>query len=97
MKAVRQVAKLVSAVTALVSWFALAFVWRHFAETLPRTSDVAIGRMYPLNEHGTIVFLTGGEWNLVYGLMGTGVFFFVLTALIYLDQKGRGEAWPTKK
>ena len=58
---------------------------------MSKTSEFGSGRIYPLNTHGSIVYLTQGERYFLYGLMVAGVIFALLTAIIYFtgDKHGR--------
>ncbi len=40
----------------------------HYAYTRPQSPDVTVGRMYPLNTHGSIVYLNSQERSSLYGL-----------------------------
>jgi hypothetical protein len=45
-------------IASLLCYFVL---WSHFYETLPRSPDVAAGRIYPENFHGFVLYETRGE------------------------------------
>ena len=48
--------------------FASWGLWRHYAYTKPPSPNAAIGRVYALNTHGSIVYLNRQEQFLLYGL-----------------------------
>ncbi len=52
--------------------------------TAPITPDESIGRIYPMNFHGDIVYLNKTENFLKYFLPGAG--FFIFFSLIIIDQ-----------
>jgi hypothetical protein len=72
--------KQLSAIVALVSWTASFVLWYHYAFTRSDVRQPESGRIYPLNTHGSIVYLTSHERFLLYGLMVVGAVCFLLTA-----------------
>jgi hypothetical protein len=48
-------------VPGLAVWIYSGTIWNQYIHTLPRTPDQAIGRMYPRNIHGVVVFQTRAE------------------------------------
>lgn len=52
----------------------------------PIYPDESIGRIYPMNYHGDVVYLNGTENFLMYFLPGAG--FFVVFSLAFFDQYG---------
>ena len=50
---------LIAAAIALATYW--LFLHNFYANTLPRTPQVAVSRVVPLNVHGTIVYLTDEE------------------------------------
>ena len=60
-------------VVAAVLWFTYSFLWTHYDSTRPRIPDPGAGRIYRLNTHGSIVYLTRGEEFLLNVLLLTSV------------------------
>lgn len=58
---------------------ALSFYYR---PNLPTTPQPQIGRIYPLNNHGWITYLTKEEWYLYNFLYAMAAFYLILFALI---------------
>ena len=81
--------KRAAATVGLASWATSAFLWHHYAVTRPSMRPPGEGRSYPLNEHGTVVYLTAGEHILLYSLMAVGVLFYALTAFCHWIEKRR--------
>jgi hypothetical protein len=81
--------KVVSGVLALVFWSSSFVVWMYFASSRPRTYLPEVGRTFPLNSHGSIVYLTFGEYYLLYGLMAAGIGLFFLSAVCYFFGRER--------
>jgi hypothetical protein len=46
---------------ALAFWVCDFCLWYQYAATRPRHLDAASGRLYPLNAHGTLVYLNKPE------------------------------------
>lgn len=46
---------------ALAVWLYTGVIWNRYLDTLPRSPEPAIGRIYPLNIHGIVVFQTHAE------------------------------------
>jgi hypothetical protein len=71
--------KLVVGVLALGFWFSSFFVWKYFDANGLRIPDLQSGKIYPLNTHGSVVYLTCHEHYFLYGLMLAGMVLFLLT------------------
>jgi hypothetical protein len=80
-------AKLLSGIAALGFWFSSFFVWMYLDAHRSAISQPENGRVFPLNTHGAVVYLTAGEHYLLYGLIGFGVFFFLVTALLHFRER----------
>jgi hypothetical protein len=62
---------------ALLIWFSFARVYRHYQSTCPTVADENAGRIYSLNEHGHVVYLTWSEQSSLISLaLATAVCFF---------------------
>jgi hypothetical protein len=57
-RTLRVVAVLLAVVAGVLFVLGLSFYFRGF----PSTPDVGTGRIFPLNNHGRITYLTHGEW-----------------------------------
>jgi hypothetical protein len=55
----------------------------YFDSHRPRVYQPEEGRVFPLETHGSIVYLTAGEHYFLYGLMGAVIGFMLLAALSY--------------
>ena len=75
-----KILKLTSAILALCFWFSSFFLWQ-FLDSHESTVPVD-GRIFPLETHGSIVFLTRNENILLYSLIIVGAVFFLLTAVL---------------
>ncbi len=64
-----------------------AELWMHYAYTRPTMPGPAIGRVYALNTHGSIVYLNAGEQSLLNTLMVIGGVLFVGAVLIDVVKK----------
>jgi len=76
--------KFIAGVLALGFWFSSFFVWQYFDAHGVRTSDPQSGKIYPLDTHGSVVYLTYSEHYFLYGLILAGIAFFLLTIVFYL-------------
>ncbi len=84
-----KVLKLISGVLVLCFWFSCFLVWKYFDT---HESNIAVpnrGRIYPLNTHGSIVYLTQGEIYALYGLMAAGAAFFVVAIVFHVTETKR--------
>ena len=65
------------ALAAGIAWLILFFsaiaLWTYYDRTRPPTPDPAVGRIYPLNTHGSIVYLLYEERVRLYGLIGAAL------------------------
>lgn len=79
-----KVLKLISGVLALGVWFSSFFLWEYFDAHKPNIAEPSRGRIYPLNTHGSIVYLSQGEHYALYGLVAAGATFFLLVIVFHL-------------
>ena len=75
--------KVASAILSLGFWTASFILWYHYAFSRPAVRQPEAGRVYGLNTHGTVVYLTSHEHFLLYFLMVAGLVCFFLTAAFY--------------
>jgi hypothetical protein len=65
------------ALAAGIAWLILFFsaiaLWIYYDGTRPTTPDPAVGRIYPLNTHGSIVYLLYEERVRLYRLIGAAL------------------------
>lgn len=59
----------------------------HYAFTRPRIPDPTFGRVYSLNTHGSIVYLTGHEQTLMNSLLVIGGALFVIAVAVDIIKK----------
>lgn len=75
--------KLVVGVLALGFWFSSFFVWKYFDAHGLRTPDPPSGKIYPLDTHGSVVYLTSHEHYFLYGFIFAGIVFFLISVVFY--------------
>ncbi|RON15885.1 hypothetical protein BK662_12500 [Pseudomonas frederiksbergensis] len=75
--------KLVMGVLTLGFWLSSFFVWKYFDSHGLRTPDLQSGKIYPLNTHGSVVYLTLHEHYFLYGLIIASIVFFLLSVVFY--------------
>ncbi len=76
-----------AAVVAVIVWLTSIFLWMYYDSARPRIADPGIGRIYRLNTHGSIVYLTRGEHVLLKALMLMGGVCFVAAVCIDIFKK----------
>jgi len=72
---------------SLVIALADLWLWNRYAATFPSLADATAGRVYPLNTHGHIVFLTTAEHTRLYALIFSSVTLFLVAVLIDMIKK----------
>ena len=86
--------------SALAIWFFSFYVFYQYDATRPVVANVSVGRVYPQNNHGHYVYLTGEEARHIESLR---VLAFVLlgltftTALYVRDPLKRKAPWEKKR
>jgi len=68
---------------AFAIWLFHFCLWYQYAATRPRRSDASSGRLYPLNAHGTVVYLNKDEDERLTGLTVFTVGLFVTAFAIH--------------
>jgi hypothetical protein len=76
--------KIVSGVLALAFWFSSFVVWMFYSVHRPHVSVEGSGRRYPLETHGSVVYLTAAEHDALYGLMIAGIAFATIAAFSHV-------------
>jgi hypothetical protein len=66
--------------TALVVWLAFLALFVHYSATRPRAPEPDQGRVYPVNNLGSLSYVTGGEFANLFAL---GVAGFVASGAGY--------------
>ncbi len=91
----KKVAKDVSGILGLVAVIAFGFGLSFCYRDLPRTPQPQVGRIYPLNNHGTILYLNEHEKReQEASFVVCVVMFFVLVAIDYFfDPYNRRNAY----
>ena len=80
----------VAGAISLAVWvFANSVLWYHYAETRPRVRNPTTGHIYPLNTHGSVVYLTLTDWNILYGTLGAGAVGAFLVIGLSLRRKNK--------
>lgn len=87
--------KRISGVLGLCFWMASCALWYRYALTRPAIRQPGAGRVYSLNTHGTVVYLTSQEHFLLYFLMVTGAVFLFLAVGLHLFGKRLDRQKPT--
>ena len=77
----RTLSKLLGSV-ALAIWLFHFCLWYQYAGTRPRQPDAASGQLYPLNTHGTVVYLNKREDASLTGLTVLAVGLFGIAVLV---------------
>jgi|HubBroStandDraft_1064217.scaffolds.fasta_scaffold2100082_1 hypothetical protein len=72
-----------AAVLALIFWISFIEIFIYLAHTRPRSIDVATGRVYSINNHGSIVFLTRAENIFLYAFACVAGALIVVAAVCY--------------
>jgi len=55
---------------SLGAWvLANSVLWYHYAQTRPHEANPATGHTHALNTHGSVVYLTLGDWFVLYGTL----------------------------
>ncbi|GEM_PF-2915797 len=95
----KKVAKGVSAILGMVAVIAFGFALSFYYRDLPRTPQPQAGRIYSLNNHGTVLYLNQHEKReqeasfAIFVLM-----FFVLLVIDYFfDPYNRRNPWSPSK
>ena len=79
-----------AAALALVLWVGFFELDIYFDYARPHVLDAAAGRVYALNNHGSIAYLTRGENNLRLGLEWGAMGFICVAALFqYLVRRAK--------
>jgi hypothetical protein len=73
------------AASLLLIWYLYDF----YGRTRPRQPEPSLGRIIPLNNHGTVVFLTKGEDNLLIWIFYSQCVFGSLTGIFFMNEVGR--------
>lgn len=72
----------VTGISAVVLWFSSFVVWRYLESKGAPAPDPGAGLTWPLDTHGHVLFITGREHYLLYGLIWGGMTLFFLTAVL---------------
>jgi hypothetical protein len=72
-----------------------ASIWYRYQRTLPRHPDPVVGRVYPLNVHGIVVYQTGDERNWLDEIQYSSIAVFAASALMAAIHKKKFGGPPT--
>jgi hypothetical protein len=61
----------------------------HYSNVLPRTPQPQLGRIYPINNHGTVVYLTEHEQSELTLLFFAAFGFGISGGVLFASSKGR--------
>ncbi len=70
---------LVGGIAWLILFSAAVALWMHYDRTRPPVPDPSVGRVYPLNTHGSIVYLVRAERLRLYGLISVAIIIGLIT------------------
>jgi hypothetical protein len=76
--------KAMSSVSAVVFWFSWFIVWTYYANREGSALHAGGQYVYPLNTHGSIVYITSREHRLLQAMMMAGAAFALTAVLSYL-------------
>ena len=76
-----------AAVIGGISGLTSLFFWTYYDYTRPRAADPATGRLYALNTHGSIVYLTQAEHLSIRALWWIAGFCLIISAFIEVYAK----------
>ena len=68
---------------ALISWICFIELYIYLDYTRPHKIDVAVGRIFSLNNHGSIAYLTHSEHAFLYAFAYLAGAFFIVAAVFY--------------
>ena len=72
-----------AAVLGVISWIAFIEPYIYLAHTRPHRIDVAAGRVYSLNNHRSIAYLTRGEHLFMYAFAYAAGVFIIMSVVLY--------------
>jgi hypothetical protein len=84
-----KVVKRGAALLSAFSWFSWYFLWKYFDAHEPNIPEPSVGRIYRLETHGSIVYLTLGEHYALYGLVALAAAFLLLVIVSHLVETKR--------
>jgi hypothetical protein len=76
--------KAIAGILGLCFWFSSGLVWMYFDAHRPTFADPQSGRIYPLNTHGSIVYLTPVENNTLTALTVAGFGLILVATVLHL-------------
>jgi hypothetical protein len=74
-------------ILSLLIWCASFYLWYQYAFTRPTVAQPSIGRIYGLNTHGSVVYLTSAERLRLFGLQAIAAALMIVALLVQF--KGR--------
>lgn len=79
--------EIAAAALAAAAWFTAMFLWQYYDASRPRFPDPSAGRIYRLETHGSIAYLTRRENLFLYALILTAAVSFVAGACVEIFKK----------
>jgi len=76
---------------ALISWICFIELYIYLNHTRPHTIDVTVGRIYSLNNHGAIAYLTRPEHTFLYVFAYVAGALFVVAAVFHNAARATNE------
>jgi hypothetical protein len=71
----------------LLAMLCFGYLNVHYAKTLPREPVSATGRVYPLNVHGTVVYLTKNEERSLWWMFNGGIAVAIAGGALWRSKK----------
>jgi hypothetical protein len=71
------------------AWFGFLSLWMEYAYTRPTSRQPALGRLYALETHGHVVYLTHNEVTFFHGLGEIGMGLLLVATVVGLVAKRR--------
>jgi hypothetical protein len=75
--------KIICAISSVILFLSFSYLWNFHVQNSPRIYDKLGGYIYPLNNHGLIVYLTDKEHSILYATMLFGIVLVLLAAVFY--------------
>jgi len=67
-----------------------------YSRALSRNVEPKLGRVYALNNHGTVVYMTSAEWWILWGLFDGAIFLGAVGGILSKDNDKRVQPPQTR-
>lgn len=75
--------RIICGLLCIVLSFAWSSTWEYFFAHRPPIPDTATGRTYSLLNHGSVVYLTSGEYLFLWGMAGGAFACGIISCIAY--------------